>query len=70
MGKPMGNGLPLSATASGKEIVEQYRSRTRYFNTFASSPLQAVTGMAVLKEIKTETFSTKSDRSANIFATG
>ena len=52
MGKPMGNGLPLSATASGKEIVEQYRSRTRYFNTFASSPLQAVTGMAVLKEIK------------------
>ena len=52
MGKPMGNGLPLSATASRKEIVEQYRSRTRYFNTFASSPLQAATGMAVLKEIK------------------
>ena len=48
----MGNGLPLSATASGKEIVEQYRSGTRYFNTFASSPLQEVTGMAVLKEIK------------------
>ena len=52
MGKPMGNGLPMSAAASRKEIVEQYRSRTRYFNTFASSPLQAATGMAVLKEIK------------------
>ena len=52
MGKPMGNGLPLSATASRQDLVEQYRSRTRYFNTFASSPLQAATGMAVLKEIE------------------
>tara|TARA_B100001029_G_scaffold163580_1_gene153796 strand:- start:96 stop:1379 length:1284 start_codon:yes stop_codon:yes gene_type:complete len=52
MGKPMGNGLPLSATASRQDLVEQYRSRTRYFNTFASSPLQAATGKAVLKEIE------------------
>lgn len=52
MGKPMGNGLPLSAAASSQEIVEGYRERSRYFNTFASSPLQAATGMAVLKEIE------------------
>jgi 4-aminobutyrate aminotransferase-like enzyme len=52
MGKPMGNGLPLSATASSQQIVEDYRARSRYFNTFASSPLQAATGMAVLQEIE------------------
>ena len=52
MGKPMGNGLPLSAAAASQEIVEGYRSKSRYFNTFASSPLQAATGMAVLQEIE------------------
>ena len=52
MGKPMGNGLPLSAAAASQQIVEDYRARSRYFNTFASSPLQAATGMAVLQEIE------------------
>jgi len=48
----MGNGLPLSAAAASRQIVEDYRARSRYFNTFASSPLQAATGMAVLQEIE------------------
>jgi 4-aminobutyrate aminotransferase-like enzyme len=51
-GKPMGNGLPLAATAASRSLVEAFRSRTRYFNTFASSPLQAAVGMAVLDEIE------------------
>jgi 4-aminobutyrate aminotransferase-like enzyme len=51
-GKPMGNGLPLAATAASKELVDGFRARTRYFNTFASSPLQAAVGMAVLDVIE------------------
>jgi 4-aminobutyrate aminotransferase-like enzyme len=51
-GKPMGNGLPLSATAASKSLVDQFRAKTRYFNTFASSPLQAAVGMAVLDVIE------------------
>lgn len=51
-GKPMGNGLPLSATTSSHEIVSGWRARAGYFNTFASSPLQAVVGLAVLDEIE------------------
>lgn len=51
-GKPMGNGLPLAATAASKALVDQFRARTRYFNTFASSPLQAAVGMAVLNVIE------------------
>ena len=51
-GKPMGNGLPLAATAASRALVETFRARTRYFNTFASSPLQAAVGMAVLDEIE------------------
>ena len=48
----MGNGLPLAATAASKALVDGFRARTRYFNTFASSPLQAAVGMAVLDVIE------------------
>jgi 4-aminobutyrate aminotransferase-like enzyme len=51
-GKPMGNGLPLAATAASKAFVDAFRANTRYFNTFASSPLQAAVGMAVLDVIE------------------
>ena len=51
-GKPMGNGLPLSATAASREAVNAFRAGTGYFNTFSSSPLQAAVGMAVLDEIE------------------
>jgi 4-aminobutyrate aminotransferase-like enzyme len=51
-GKPMGNGLPLAATAASRPLVDGFRARTRYFNTFASSPLQASVGMAVLDVIE------------------
>ena len=51
-GKPMGNGLPLAATAASKALVDGFRSVTRYFNTFASSPLQAAVGMTVLDIIE------------------
>ena len=51
-GKPMGNGLPLAATAASRALVEGFRAATRYFNTFASSPLQAAVGMAVLDVIE------------------
>jgi 4-aminobutyrate aminotransferase-like enzyme len=53
-GKPMGNGLPLAATAASRPLVEGFRARTRYFNTFASSPLQAAVGRAVLDVIERE----------------
>ena len=51
-GKPMGNGLPLAAMAASRSIVDTFRRQSRYFNTFASSPLQAAVGMAVLDEIE------------------
>ena len=44
--------LPLAATAASRALVETFRAKTRYFNTYASSPLQAAVGMAVLDEIE------------------
>jgi len=51
-GKPMGNGLPLGATAAKKEYVDAFRAEKDYFNTCAATPLQAAVGMAVLDEIE------------------
>jgi 4-aminobutyrate aminotransferase-like enzyme len=63
-GKPMGNGLPLAATAASRALIETFRAKTRYFNTFASSPLQAAVGMAVLDEIE------RRDLRANVASVG
>ena len=52
MGKPMGAGLPLAGVAARPELVDVFRDKTGYFNTFASSPLQAAVGTAVLDELE------------------
>ena len=54
MGKPLGGGLPLAGAAASRALVENFRKHTGYFNTFASSPLQAAAGNAVLDVIETE----------------
>ena len=54
MGKPLGAGVPLAATASSRDYVEKFRLGSGYFNTFASSPLQAAAGNAVLDVFESE----------------
>ena len=51
MGKPMGNGLPLSGVAASNDMISAFRHEHQYFNTFASTPMQAAAGMAVIDEI-------------------
>lgn len=52
MGKPMGNGVPLSGTGASRAVVAAFRAKTDHFNTTASTPLQAAAGMAVLDELE------------------
>ena len=54
MGKPLGNGFPLAGVIACEDLVNQFRASTRYFNTFASSPLQAAVGNAVLDVLEKE----------------
>ena len=48
MGKPMGNGYPLAALAARSELIDAFRSKVMYFNTFASAPVASAVGQAVL----------------------
>jgi 4-aminobutyrate aminotransferase-like enzyme len=51
MGKPAGNGLPLAICAGRADLVELFRERTGYFNTFAATAMHGAVGMAVLDEL-------------------
>ncbi|MFN3500553.1 MAG: aminotransferase class III-fold pyridoxal phosphate-dependent enzyme, partial [Pannonibacter indicus] len=46
MGKPMGNGMPLSGVVFRPEVCEQFGRDVRYFNTFAGSSIPVAAGAA------------------------
>ena len=54
LGKPIGAGVPVAGVVASRKLVEAFRRKTRYFNTFASSPLQAAAGNAVLDVLEQE----------------
>jgi len=54
MGKPMGNGYPVSAVATRTEIMDTFSEQAGYFNTFGGSPVAAAAANAVLDVIEDE----------------
>ena len=54
MGKPLGNGYPLAAVVTTREIADAFDNGMKYFNTFAGSPLACAIGEAVLDVVRDE----------------
>lgn len=54
MGKPMGNGHPLAATVTRRDLVDSFSQSTHYFNTFGGNPVSCAAGLAVLDVIEKE----------------
>lgn len=54
MGKPMGNGHPLSAVVTQTDIIERFAKRGQYFNTFGGNPVSCAAGLAVLDVLEGE----------------
>jgi 4-aminobutyrate aminotransferase-like enzyme len=54
LGKPIGNGHPLSAVLTTPAVAEAFRDTTSYFNTYAGNPVSCEVGMAVLDVIEQE----------------
>jgi 4-aminobutyrate aminotransferase-like enzyme len=48
MGKPMGNGIPVSAAIFRHEVTEEFGRNVRYFNTFGGSSVPIAAASAVL----------------------
>lgn len=54
LGKPMGNGYPISGVVARGELIERFRRSEMYFNTFAGNPVSCAAGLAVLDVIEQE----------------
>ena len=54
LGKPMGNGYPVAAVVSSKDIIGSFRKRFRYFNTFGGNPVAMAAAQATLQVIEEE----------------
>lgn len=51
LGKPIGNGHPMSAVITTAEVMDAFGPRNEFFNTFAGNPVSAAVGQAVLEEM-------------------
>ena len=54
LGKPMGNGYPVAAMITRKEIFDRLARSTRVFSTFGGNPVAARAALAVLDVIDDE----------------
>jgi 4-aminobutyrate aminotransferase-like enzyme len=54
MGKPIGNGHPLSAVVTTEDIARSFSGGMEFFSTFGGNPVSCAIGMAVLDVIERE----------------
>lgn len=54
MGKPLGNGHPIAALVTTREIADAFDDGVKYFNTFAGNPVSCAIGTAVLDIVQGE----------------
>jgi len=54
MGKPIGNGHPLAAVVTTREIANAFATGMEYFNTYGGNPVSCAVGLAVLDVIEEE----------------
>ena len=52
MGKPIGNGHPMAAVVTTREIAASFNNGMEYFNTFGGNPVSCAVGLAVLDVIE------------------
>ncbi|MEP6482128.1 MAG: aminotransferase class III-fold pyridoxal phosphate-dependent enzyme, partial [Rhodoglobus sp.] len=54
VGKPMGNGQPIAAMLARRELVDEFNSHSRYFNTFGGSSVSIAAAQATLDVLRDE----------------
>ena len=54
MGKPIGNGHPMAAVVTSREIAASFNNGMEFFSTFGGNPVSCAIGLAVLDVIQDE----------------
>jgi len=52
MGKPIGDGHPLAAVVTTRDVTDGFNNGMEYFNTFGGNPVSCAVGLAVLDVIE------------------
>ncbi|MEC7193334.1 MAG: aminotransferase class III-fold pyridoxal phosphate-dependent enzyme, partial [SAR324 cluster bacterium] len=65
LGKPIGNGHPLGAVITTREIAESFANGMEYFNTFGGSQVSCAVGTAVLDVIEEENLQEHAQETGN-----
>lgn len=60
-GKPMGNGHPIAAVVTRRDVAERFSELGFYFSTFAGNPVSAAAGNAVLDVMAAEDLPRRAD---------
>lgn len=61
LGKPMGNGHPVSAVITGDSTLSAFRNSFRYFNTFGGNPVSCAAAAATLDVIEQDKLMSNAD---------
>jgi 4-aminobutyrate aminotransferase-like enzyme/Ser/Thr protein kinase RdoA (MazF antagonist) len=54
LGKPIGNGFPLGAVVTTREIADAFDNGMEFFSTFGGNPVSCAAGLAVLDVVEEE----------------
>ena len=54
MGKPIGNGHPMAAVVTTRDVAESFANGMEFFSTFGGNPVSCAIGLAVLDVIQDE----------------
>ena len=54
LGKPIGNGFPLGAVITTREIAESFANDMEFFSTFGGNPVACAAGLATLQVVEEE----------------
>lgn len=65
LGKPIGNGFPLAAVITTREIARSFDNGMEFFSTFGGNPVACAAGLAVLKVVEEENLQERALRVGN-----
>jgi 4-aminobutyrate aminotransferase-like enzyme len=54
LGKPIGNGFPLAAVVTSREVAASFANGMEFFSTFGGNPVACAAGLAVLDVLRGE----------------
>ena len=70
LGKPIGNGHPLAAVITRRDISEAFNNGMEYFTTFGGNPVSCAVGLAVLDVVEEEGLQAHAARIGNLLLAG